>query len=233
MTTIIIRKDTPLPERMSDDLYETERTLIHATLQRFLPGTAKSILDPGAGDGRWGQIAGEYLPEAWITGVELRLRPRPAGFSEWHDEQDYLTWETGSLYSVICGNPPFFLAEEFVRKSWELLAPGGVMFFLLRLAFMEGVDRHNHLWREIWPFEVAVCSRRPSFYGGKTNGTAHAVFCWKKGFDGDPVGEPRTWRTSLLLHERDKNHRGVTPKKLQPQNRVPHYLDLSTPIDKA
>lgn len=212
MTTIVVKKGTVLPVRATNDVYQTEETLIHAALQKYLRARMVFILDPGAGDGRWGRIAGEYIPDAWVTGVEIEDIQHPAGFSEWHRKQDFISWETETRYDFICGNPPYFLAEEFVRKSWELLKPGGRIIFLLRLAFMEGVGRYYGLWNEIWPYEVSVCSRRPSFYGGGTNGTAFAVFAWQKSIlDGSPVGDPRSWRTSLLLYDRDKNHRGRTP----------------------
>jgi hypothetical protein len=209
MTSIYIKEGTVLPERAKNDLYKTEKTLIRAAIRQYAQFThyTESILDPGAGDGRWGQIAGGMLGSKVVVGVELEYQEMPLGFTDWYSGQDYIAWQTDYRFDLIAGNPPYFLAEEFIRKSWDLLAPGGQMMFLLRLAFQEGVARYNGLWSEIYPYEVAVCSRRPSFYGGGSNGTAFGLFMWKKNQSGSPVGNPRFWRTSLLLHDRDKDNR--------------------------
>lgn len=213
MTTIYVAPGTELPQRAVNDLYETEETLIQAFVKRHMPKNGvRRILDPGAGDGRWGRIAAEHSSCNYVVGVELEDRPWPGGtWAAWYPNQDYLTWETDDMFDWIVGNPPYFLAEEFIRKSWGLLMPGGTMAFLLRLSFMEGVGRYHTLWNDLWLNEVAVCSRRPSFYGGKTNGTAFGIFIWKKLRDGTPAWKPREWKTTLLLHDRDKNHRGAAP----------------------
>jgi hypothetical protein len=75
------------------------------------------------------------------------------------------------------GNPPYSHAEEFVRQGYDLLSVGGSLIFLLRLAFLEGQARRDELFQDMPPYQVAVCSKRPSFSGdGKTNATAFAVF---------------------------------------------------------
>lgn len=209
MTTIYMGDKTALPERKKNDLYRTERTLIDAFFEEIGPTSQgfDRILDPGAGDGRWGQIAGQYFNASLVAGVELEHAPKPEGFNIWYPDQDFLTWEwTDKRFDLIVGNPPYFLAEEFIRKSWDLLDNYGVVAFLLRTSFMEGVNRYNNLWADLYPYRVYVCSRRPSFYGGKTNGTSFSIFIWSKDGHGHPHGDPRMWSTRLLLHERDKNH---------------------------
>jgi len=209
MTSIYVKADTVLPERHANDLYVTERNLIHAAMQRYAPAIAHSILDVGAGDGRWGQIAYRYSREVrHVDGVEIEPVPQPSVFTGWYNE-DFMTWQAPRTYDWVVSNPPYFLAEPIIRKCWDILNPGGAMIMLLRLAFMEGVDRYNSLWDELYPMEVSVLSRRPSFYGaGRTNGTAFGLFYWEKGEDGHPRGMgPRTWVTSLLLHERDGKER--------------------------
>lgn len=103
-------------------------------------------------------------------------------------------WRSSVLNDLIIGNPPYELAEEFVRQSFKILAPGGTIVFLFRLAFLEGQERGVGLWREFPPIRVATCSRRPSFTGnGKTDSTAYACFYWRHGHQGDYAGSWLRW----------------------------------------
>lgn len=217
MTTIYVKEDTELPDRKPYDLYETERTLIRAALKQFAPTGVNTILDVGAGDGRWGNLAYTfykmvYGAETTVYGVELRNVAKPKHFAAWASETDYLEWDgpTPGYFDLIVGNPPYGprikgrpQAEHFVRHSWDLLAPKGTMMFLLRLNMMAGVDRHDHLWNTHPPVRVGVCSRRPSFYGGGTNATEYGVYVWKKSLSGSQYGRPGKWQVELILHERE------------------------------
>jgi hypothetical protein len=204
MTTIYVTNKEDLPVRHDNDEYITEMNLVKAAILTYAPFKSFSVLDIGAGDGRWGAVAATECGASLVTGVEIQNLPQPEAFSLWYPNQDFMAWNTTLMFDLIVSNPPYFIAEEIIRKAWDLLAYGGTMMMLLRLAFQSGVGRYNGLWSEIYPETVAVCSRRPSFYGGKTNGTDYGVFIWHKGLDGRPVGKPRSWKTELLLHERDK-----------------------------
>ena len=192
-----------LPARHEHDEYITERNLIFTTLSHLGPTRANSILDIGANDGRWGLAAAALTLPKELVGVEVRKVDKPAGFTEWHQNRDFLNFETNKQFDLIVSNPPYYCAEEIVRHAWTMLAPGGHMVMLLRMAFQTGVDRYHKLWSEIYPHTVGVCSRRPSFYGGGTNRTEFSVFYWAKSWGGNPLGSPRRWNTVLLLHERD------------------------------
>lgn len=217
-----------LPARRPHDYYPTEPVLIRAALAGYGPKRPPwSVLDPGAGDGRWGQAAKRIYPGTLLHGVELRWEPRPAGFDGWWPGVDFRRFAPSGhpcrryslrspgqcperTYDFICGNPPYGpvvddtpMAEHFVRHAWRLLAGGGRILFLLRLAFMASVDRYAGLWSELPPTVVAVCSTRPSFgvnkHGRKgTQNIEYALFVWDKQPDGDPAGEPRQWPVELL-----------------------------------
>lgn len=214
MTTIYVSDKDKLPKRANDDLYVTESTLITAAIDGQVPPWYHEVLDIGAGDdGRWGLIAAGLSKarrqEIKVTGVEYRDIPRPSGyqeFDEWYGNQDFMTWENPLPYGydLVVSNPPYKYAEVMIRQGFDLLAPGGTMVFLLRLAFQASIGRYNKLWNEIYPWKVGVCSRRPSFYGGGTNGTDYGIFYWAKDGNGNPVGHPRQWGTFLLMYERGK-----------------------------
>lgn len=208
MTTIYVTKDTTLPERRAYELYPTERNLIRAAFSHR-PGKVATILDAGAGDGQWGMVAREFYPQAIIDGVEIRDLPKPAGFDGWYC-CDFLTFQPASLYDLIISNPPYgpevggvSTAERFVRHSWNLVAPGGTMIFLLRLAFQAGVDRYKGLWFDLPLWKSLICSRRPSFYDRGTNGTDYSIYIWRKKADGQPLGVSRRWFTELLIYDRE------------------------------
>jgi hypothetical protein len=206
MTTIYVGDKTELPERHENDKYVTEKNLIRAALemqidlQQVMPF---SILDIGAGDGRWGTIAQEMTGAQYLAGVEIEDVTPPTNYDYWY-HGDFLTWEPEDWgFDLIVSNPPYFIAEEIIRKAWTMLNPGGSIVMLLRLSFMAGIKRYNGLWKEIWPHMVAVCSRRPSFYGGGTNGTDYGVFYWEKDTtDDDPIGVPQAWVIELINYER-------------------------------
>jgi len=204
MTTIYVKDTDDLPERDPNDVYVTEKNLIRAAYNEFLVEPVSNALDVGAGDGRWGEVLIEYVPTANLTGVELLNQPQPPNFDIWFNNTDFMKWAPlqDQIYDLIVSNPPYKFAEEMIRLSWDLLVPGGQMIFLLRLAFQASVKRYEGLWNEIWPSEVSVCARRPSFYGGGTNGTDYGIYYWEKDDHGKPVGAPRLWVTSLLLHNR-------------------------------
>lgn len=215
MPTVFVsdEKKATLPERSPFDYYRTETTLIWEVLMQ-LPSDGRSILDIGASDGRWGHLAYRYLRsnpiKPFLSGVELRDVPKPAGFDAWYCPADFtndtvkeaIHLDRPQGYDLILSNPPYKFAEEAVRFGWDLLAGGGTMAFLLPIVFMASQGRYHGLWNELYPHTVYICSRRPSFYGGKTNVDDFAVYVWQKNYYDEPVGHPRQWRTKLLMYDR-------------------------------
>lgn len=223
MTTIYIREGTPLPRRRRHELYKTELALVRAAVKEYAFDPAGDpVLDPGAGDGRWGQTVKALYPLAEIHGVERRRVLRPEGFELWASRKDFLSFRPKTRYGLILGNPPYgplingvLQAELFIRHAWDLLENGGRLLFLLRLAMQAGIDRYEGLWTTHPPTLVATVSRRPSFgknrHGRRgTNGTDYGLYLWNKGLDGRPEGTPRAWPTELFYYEPDKNEGDLT-----------------------
>lgn len=208
MTTIYVSDKKDLPTRHQNDKYVTERNLIRAAYLEHLPFPVERVLDIGAGDGRWGAIVRETQPLVELWGVEIDDTPVSDTFDFWHNNTDFFDFAERYYnddfgWDLIVSNPPYNLAEPMIRAAWELLVPGGTMIMLLRLAFQASIGRYEKLWNEIWPREVSVLSRRPSFYGGGTNGTDYGIYVWEKDEWHNPVGAPRIWMTSLINYERD------------------------------
>lgn len=169
-------------KRRKHDFYETPEPLVRAALG-LLPVHKQDmvILDPGAGRGVWGRAARNRFPKAEIIGVEPNFS-RPKEYNEWWKSDYRFLTNTSQKADWVIGNPPYRLAEEFVRTSLDLLRPGGMLCFLLRLAFLESSKRGNGLWKEFPPSSVHVLMERPSFTeNGKTDETAYGIYIWCKG----------------------------------------------------
>lgn len=176
-------------ERPANDVYPTPEWAVDAILGQIQlpPYRFLRVLDPGAGSGVWGSLASDLLHGCQVSGCDIRDLPHPPGFQVFYAPMDYLTESAalGSGFDLIVGNPPYSLAEPFIRKSLELLAPGGQVVFLLRLAFLEGQAMAAGLWTEYPPERVLVMPKRPSFSGnGKTDAIAYAAFYWRQGWRG-------------------------------------------------
>jgi hypothetical protein len=92
--------------------------------------------------------------------------------------------EQKKLADCIVTNPPYRHATEFIRHAIEL----GVKkhAWLLRLSFLEGMARHERLYKLFPPARVWVFSKRLTIWRGdeEKNGsgtTAYAWFVWERG----------------------------------------------------
>jgi hypothetical protein len=214
----IIYTNKPLPVRFKNDLYPTPVDFCRAALGTLnMNYDFGNVLDPGAGLGAWGKAVRELInvddrfAKANLVGVEMDENTYPDGdyYDEWFVE-DYLKWKTKMKFDLIIGNPPYRQAEEFVRKSFELLKPGGIVLFLLRLSFLEGQKRGADLWREHVPYSVHVVSRRISFTGNRrSDETAYALYRWEEPFSHFPQGEGYSYRARFpILNWLDWNYTG-------------------------
>lgn len=179
--------DKVLPDRRDSDFYPTDSGTVRSVLRDISCNlNPRDILDPGAGGGVWGTVARGVWPKSRITGMEIRDVPKPEDYDGWICPVDFLTKPVyPGGYDLVMGNPPYAHAESFVRKGLEYLRPGGVLVYLLRLAFLEGQRRRDGLFADYPPELVYVCSKRPSFSGdGKTNATAFGCFVWSEGWTG-------------------------------------------------
>jgi len=91
---------------------------------------------------------------------------------------DYLSYPTPKQeFSVIMTNPPFALAEEFVKKACKEVRVGGLVIMLLHLNFFGSIKRVS-FWNSYpgMPRFVFVHSRRMSFTDDEY---MHCV--WQKG----------------------------------------------------
>src|SRR4030042_1565352 len=182
--------------RSPRDLYITPPELANAAMVKFsldkYPHSYFDFgLDAGCGSGIWGKVATNLI--ALVDGIDLvpNVSDRDINQFRMVYAGDFLDFGIKYYvrYNVIFGNPPYSLAEEFIRRSFELLEDDGYIYFLLRLSFLEGMARGKGLFKEFPIKRVYVCSRRPSFFStnGKhtTDTLAYAMFLWQKGYTGE------------------------------------------------
>jgi len=184
----IIPTNKPLKPRPKNDFYPTPLPFALAGLAGLPNGfTPTTVLDPGCGEGVWGEaLVIQYNdPEMIVVGVDddLKLNPKIGGLTLYDHfiPESFLEFNRPVLFDLVCGNPPYRYAEEFVRKGLEFLAPNGYLVFLMRLQFL-GSKKRLALWGDYPPMKVVVCANRPSFTGdGKTNADEYCFMYWQKG----------------------------------------------------
>lgn len=208
MPTIYVGDTESLPERVKQDVYPTKDIgLIKEALYLYASTTSKQILDIGAGDGRWGELAKETCPKSHLTGVDIRELPKPKAFDLWHDDFDFslplLTNTTFNekSFDLVVGNPPFYCVTQIIKNVWPLMTDDSTMIMLLKLEFMTSQNRYKYLWPDFSPVEVAPVVKRVEFTG-PGNPNEVAIFVWKK-LDGQNMAIPCNWKTRLLWHEKE------------------------------
>ena len=190
----IIYSSKPLKERFKHDFYPTPIEFCRAAI-KDLDYYAPVVLDPGAGDGPWGQAVREKWSDAIIVGVEIRDVEKPQWYNHWF-KKDFLDFSTTDWpfgFNLVVGNPPFKFAHQFVDKSLEVVfgkdkdLDGGEILFLFALAFLESQKRYEKYFsKNLNPKEVKVSTRRISFRGDKkSDNTAYALYRWQKDWVGD------------------------------------------------
>lgn len=188
--------------RSPRDLYETPFELADAAIHKlrvdggFSNRTPLSALDAGCGNGVWGRAMNRLI--FFMQGIDLEPFVIDDGSYDMVTKGDYLEYAPEHKYDLVFGNPPYSLAEDFIRHAFTMLETGGSVYFLLRLSFLEGIGRCRGLFKEFPLKRVYVCSRRPSFFSSDnshhtTDTLAYAMFLWQKGFSGRPIIDFLDW----------------------------------------
>lgn len=178
------KKDAHLWERDIHDWYvepfECSRALFQTeTFQG-------PIWDPACGFGRIVTQARSLGLEAYGSDIVSRSE-----FCEF--TADFFDMGTVPTFTNIVTNPPFGRAEEFVRKSIELIPEGGKVGAILPIVWLAGFSSKRD-WLPVSPLKkVYPISPRPSMPPGRViaegirpgNGTKD--FCWlvwQRGYTG-------------------------------------------------
>lgn len=139
---------------------------------------AQSCLEPACGAGHMARALKEYFGLVEASDVCAY------GFSE---AKDFLSTprEANSVDWVIT-NPPFRLAEEFIRLSLNISRRGVAM--LTRTVFIESVGRYERLFSKTPPSHIAQFTERVPMIKGRldrkaSTATGYAWLVWDKRSD--------------------------------------------------
>ena len=164
-------------ERKENDFYSTPEWCVHALLndEDFLRSTDAPVVLPDWSDPCAGSGAILSAVRSWAKGIGIDcprlhwgdIAPRADGMPT----VDYLTDVARAPVDLVLTNPPYSLAEEFIRKA---ATHAKAHAWLLRLNFLAGQERSGmkrgkpcpSLWRDLGTPDVYVLPKRPDFTGG-------------------------------------------------------------------
>lgn len=202
----------------SDQFFPTPAWAVDAVMQLMVPiGFSGTVLDLGAGDGGLiSRILAAGVERHRITAVERRpqcegrLR-QIAGTVVIGDALEWADGREDRRFDLVVSNPPFGkgnpvmaggLMLAFGEAMMRSIKPGGHCWELLRLEFMETVDRAPFLMSTT-P-DALVFSERVDFMGTNNQTRAHAWFHFPGSGRWRPIG-----RRDNLLGWMDSTHRNL------------------------
>jgi hypothetical protein len=185
---------SPLRER-GDDLYETPVVAVRALLRaESLLQRPRNIWEPACGRGNIVtplRAAGHKVIASDLINYEIPITP-----PGYYGIDFLLEHKLPADVELICTNPPFKLAEQFVEHALAL-CPQVIM--LLRLAFLESERRCEILegcgLARVWVFRKRLpMMHRDGWEGHKANsGMAFAWFIWDRSHVGPTTIERISW----------------------------------------
>ena len=164
----------------------------------------KRILEPQAGNGNIVRAVRRVWPDAEIVAVEIREECREslieAGATKVVTGVDFLTIPAPEKrFDLVIGNPPYAKPKlnvegapregkkgvmmedavtEHVQHGLTMLIPGGMLFYLLRLAWVVPRAR-DELFSMAAPRNLFACRPRPKFTAGASDSVEYAWVQWE------------------------------------------------------
>lgn len=152
--------------RQANDFYPTPPDVTRALIKAALPSPPVSVWEPACGEG------------------DMVRELAAAGFNVWGSDvvsgKDFLTAPPPRQVDWIVTNPPFKLAEAFIRRAQELSPKEG--FAMLTKATFWQAKRRTKLFRDNPPALILALNWRPDFMG---RGAPTMDFIWNVWYTDD------------------------------------------------
>jgi hypothetical protein len=161
-----------MSERVEFDAYMTPSWCVRRLLEVWKPRLGLA-LEPAVGEGAIVK-AMDHFPVWWQT-IDIREVKPVCNF---HRRADYLASNYADFLEAetVITNPPFSLAEAFIRKA-RRECPKADLVFLLRLGFLASFERVA-LWKDLGEPDLRILPNRPSYTGGGTDKYDYAWYVW-------------------------------------------------------
>lgn len=206
----------PKKKREASDNYPTPQLLAFHCVDRIKSYTSEwwwgpqhqgVLIEPSAGSGVFAKEMRRAWPNERLILVEKRKAERkkllqyvePSREADVHCPAyfEHTLYGDERLKGIVIGNPPFKHAQEHIEHCFEILLPGSIIAFLLRLSFLGGVERNETFWKHHkhdLKFVFPIISR-PSFVRGKSDNSEYGLYLWEVGSYGEPIiGKPIYWK---------------------------------------
>ena len=171
-------------ERQPNDLYETPVETTLAMLPWLPCWTPRSVLDPCCGSGAILNACRTHWPDVETRGIEIdgATADRTIGSPHRVAVGDALSLPWPAV-DIVVMNPPYSLAEQFVRRAYET---AWMVVALLPLAFLGSEDGESLVERVDMP-DVYLLSTRQSFIGSTAGPHDSAWMVWDVGGNGGRI----------------------------------------------
>lgn len=169
----------------SPDDFPTPPWATRGLLEHIIEDTkslaALTCLEPACGAGHMAKVLKEYFATVQSSDAFSYGYGTVRDFVEKPYEANSFDW--------VITNPPFRLAEEFVRTSLSIARRG--VAILARTVFLESVGRYQGIFREAPPTKFAQFVERVPMVRGRldikaSTATGYAWLVWEKQNDGHP-----------------------------------------------
>ncbi len=177
-------------ERIKGEYYATpyESTEALFNVESF---DGNLFLEPCIGGGHIVKVVKKYYPNSKIYGCDIIDR----GYNN-TKICDFLKEDFKQKFDNVITNPPYSLAQEFLKKTMTVVKENGKIAMFLKIQFLEGV-RRKELFEIYPPKTVYVFSKRQAPWrngspvdekGKKWASTmCFAWFVWVKGYKGETI----------------------------------------------
>lgn len=137
--------------RRKNDFYptppETSKALIDFLKEKFLIHTGQTVWECACGEGAISNVLRDHAIRVWETDIQKG--------------QDFLKYEMQEPFDWIITNPPFCLAEDFIRKAFQYEKPFAM---LLKAQYWHSAKRRK-LFQDCQPTYILPLTWRPDFTG--------------------------------------------------------------------